>query len=266
MLTDQFLPADMFIPDDPSAAWASLAEATTNARMRRVDLSYYVHLQEIARGKSGWLERTMQRLNIPEAEVKQAKMVISDNVKVFKLFRTPLEHGGLGYTRDALGQHSFRKLRVFAQNRDWADANRERIPALLEQLPSEEAIRELITKEKGKTLTTGAHDYERLVASLTSQDAAHAREILEACMRRRELSGDPVPTVDGDGKKLSAEFRTGLALMDILIEWVTGESSLTDESGAITNAQFITGGRYGPSTEEAPSATPLPAQQDGEAA
>jgi len=264
-MNNELLPTDMYIPDEPEKAWAGLAEANTAARMKRLDLCYYVHLQEVARGKSGWLERTMKRLNIPEAEVKQAKMVISDNVKVFRLFRMPTEYGGLGYTREDLGRVSFRKLRVIAQNKDWASQNKTRIPQILDELPSEEAIREMIAKESGKTLRSGTEDHDRVAFVFSSQNGATVREILAAAYRRREMRGEPVPETGLDGKKLSREYRDGIVLLEAMCDWMLGDSGLVDDNGPIPNMQFLAGGAYGPQ-DEAPTEEPHVQPTEGEQA
>lgn len=248
------LPADIFRPSQPeSEAWQSLEAATTEARMKRMDLAYVIYLQEIAKGKSGWLERVCLRVGLAEGEaLKKGKQVIGDSVKIFRLFRMPAEHGGLGMSREELGGYSVRKLRVFAQNKPWADGNQGRLREMLtDPTVSEEKIRESITADLGKTSKTAAKEFTKMSFVWPLQDAAMMEAMLRAAFQIREFSGNPIPEVDEDGKKLSAEYRRGVALQGVLADWLLADSGLIDDQDRpIPNAEFMPGGRYAPQTEE----------------
>ncbi len=250
-------PSDMFFSDEPQQAWSSLKEQTAAAMMKRIDLSYYVLLQESTKGTVGANERAALRLGMDSDEMKRGPQTVSDNAKIFRLFRATTDNGGLGMSRDELQTHSFRRLRVFAQNKDWARGNMERIPELLAQRElGEEKLRELINKERGVTARTGASDNTRLAFVLTLQDGMFVEEILEAAKRRRVVGEDPLPETGADGKKLSEDFLRGLLLRDILGDWLLNDSGMVDDDGVmVTNADFMTGGRFAADEEETPEAT-----------
>ncbi len=249
-------PSDMFMSDAPEQAWSSLKEQTAAAMMKRIDLSYYVLLQESTKGTVGANERAALRLGMDSDEMKRGPQTVSDNAKIFRLFRATTDNGGLGMSRDELQTHSFRRLRVFAQNKDWAKGNMERIPELLSQRElGEEKLRELINKERGVTARTGASDNTRLAFVLTLQDGMFVEEILEAAKRRRAAAGEVLPETGADGKKLSEDFIRGLLLRDILGDWLHNDSGLVDDDGGmVTNVDFMPGGRFADQEEQSEEA------------
>lgn len=258
-LKNQFLPDDMYQSDNLEGAWKSLDENESATIAQRVDLAYAFHLEEVARGKGGWMSRVIERLALEGPDAKRGAQIIADSVKVFKLFRTPAEYGGLGFKREELAGHSFSKLRVFAQNKDWSAQNKERIPQMLEELSSEAAIRAVIREERGITLKAGANDYVKMRFDLTSQDAANAEMVFRAMSRMMEARGEALPQVDANGHKLSEEYRRGILLSQLVGDWLTvGDSGARDQRGhPIPTMAFLDGGPFDPDAQQG-------AQQHGE--
>lgn len=250
---NEFLPTDMYRTDAPDQAWKSLDQQSAEATAQRIDLSYLLHLEELKKGKQGWMERVIQRLELEGADAKRGAQVIADSVKVFKLFRTPAEHGGLGFSRERMTGVSFRKLRVFAQNKDWSEANRDRIPEMLDAISSEEKLREIIRAERGVTAKTATSDFTKFRFDVTLQDGLIVDDVLAAMTRARAFSGMPLPETDAQGRKLSEEYRRGVLIMDLLANWMTGDSGVTDEDGnEIPGMAFMNGGRYGEDNVQEP--------------
>lgn len=143
------LPEDLFTVDasqDPAQVFLELAATDADTRAKRTDMIGVIALEEQAEGKGGWRERVQLRLTADGHEPIGTK-VISDATKIFRLFRLVGE-GSLGWTREQMGQHQPGRLRVFAQNADWAAKHLDRVAEMLASGRNEGAMREVIREAK----------------------------------------------------------------------------------------------------------------------
>lgn len=228
------LPDDFYsAATDPAIAWQELERQGGEARLKRMDIAYGLHLEEIKRGEQGWIERVAQALNL-DTEQKSSKVVISDAVSIFKTFRLTGEEG-LGYTRQDLSTISNSKLRAVAQHRKWALENRDQVKKLLnDPKMGEDKIRAAIREAKGESATkkSAPSGFEDFTVRLTTQDAQYVRDVLHAMELIRE----------GENFSEHEGVKAGQLLKAVLAEWVLGSQVYGEEE--ILNAQFMPGGEF----------------------
>ena len=218
-MTDQMLPADLyeFSVDDAANAYLSLAEQTELAYVNRVDVVGVIALEERASGKGGWRARVQQRLS-SEGHDPVGMKVIADASKIFDLFRLP---GGFAWTREQVARVQSGRLRVFAQNAEWALANQARVQAMLESGRNENHMRKEIQEAALASLENREEKqdkWESVTLRLDPAQARHLRLVLAGVQRKAEQTG-------GETFSTKPGVALGQAAFIMAAEWYHGEET-----------------------------------------
>lgn len=219
------LPTDLFRPQlNPDEAWRSLEQQGASARAQSIDLIGQLWAEEAAQGEAGWRARVQVRLGLHEEEGK-ALNTIGDYAKIFRVFRLGGDHG-LGWPLSDLERHQPGRLRVFAQNADWARGNPDRVREMLESGRNEgrlrKEVREAIAAEKAgreedPDAATGPK-YKNITLRVTPEDEGLLMAVLDGLQAKLEHQGQTLSEIDS--------VRAGELILALAGDWFNGASTV----------------------------------------
>ena len=231
------LPHSVFRPEagqDAAELWQSLEGQSADARAKRTDLVGIIALEELASGKTGWRERVQNRISAEGREPVGLK-VISDATKIFQLFRLGGDQG-LGWTREQMAQHQPGRLRVFAQNREWALNHRDEVMAMIESGVNEGKMRKAIQESKNQEagVVEEKDEWQTISLRLDPSQARLVKAVLDAVKAKQAQMGDEMSD--------KAAVAAGQAVFLLASEWLEQVEVYDDGEGGdleIANRTFM---------------------------
>ena len=226
------LPPDMYVSDDAGTEYHQLEKTSAETIVKKIDLTYAVYLDELAQGKSGVTERVALRLHL-DAGLKSATTSIGDAIRVFETFRLTGDQG-LGFSRSAVVDIPFSRLRAVAQQRTWALSHRSEIAELLTHPEEGETgiratIKASLAAERvaqGGSAEPPKPVFVNRELRLSAEDAQLFDTFLAVIERKM---------ADTEGGELSGNMgvRRGQLTMFALVEWAQIEQLTYDEHNAL---------------------------------
>lgn len=233
-------PIDLFDFEgvDPAIVWKNLDKTEKSTAATRVEIVGTLAIEELSRGKKGYVERIAAKL-----QDDKAISTLQQAAKVFRLFRTPKPYG-LGWSRDKLESHALPRLKPFAQSADWALANPERVEEMLAGDEPESELRFQIAEAKRAALKGPDEpevEFENIVVRVEKQQAKNIRDTLEAMVTKAVA----------DGKEFStqASLRHGKALHLLCAEWIQFDEYGPDDT-IVPNSSWLPGAELGSLTDQ----------------
>lgn len=234
------LPEDLYVPQlDAGTEYQQLEHAGSEARYKRMDIIYQLHLDELRHGKAGVAERVGKRLHL-DTGLRSSRITIGDSVRIFELFRLTGEDG-LGYTREQLAGIPFSRQRTLAGHKAWALRHRDEVETVLQKPEEgEDGMRAYIAESVRQEAEAAGEDasprkpsFVDRAARFTAEDAGAFDTLLAVIANK----------MAAEGKELSdkAGIARGQMLSYALLEWLQFEQQGEDETGqpiVFTNAMY----------------------------